>query len=102
MTALELHHWLRGLHAVPEPSVDRIIVGNPTTVVRGVAVMWMPTWAALREVAAQGLNVVIAHEPTFFSHHDLDGFEETVPADAREIYAQTRDAKRQWLEQQGM
>lgn len=102
MTALELHHWLRSLHPVAEPSSDRIVVGDPATIVRGVAVVWLPTWAALREAGAQGANVVIAHEPTFFSHHDLDGFEASLPAGAREVYAPARDAKRQWIEAQGL
>ncbi len=82
--------------------MDRIIVGEPETVVRGVAVVWMPTWAALRTAAAEGCNVVIAHEPTFFSHHDLGGFEAALSAGAHEIYGRPRDAKRQWIEENGM
>ena len=46
MTARELCAWLRALHPVPEPSVDRVIAGHADTEVRGVAVMWMPTWTA--------------------------------------------------------
>jgi putative NIF3 family GTP cyclohydrolase 1 type 2 len=105
MTARELNGWLRSLYSVPEPSVDRVIVGDPETVVRGVAVLWMPTWAALREALAKGCNVVVAHEPTFFSHHDLDAFENDAgqlsPA-ALKAMSGTRDEKRRWIEENGM
>ena len=70
LIAGELDRWLRGLHAVPEPSVDRIIVGAPHATVRGIAVVWMPTWAALRTAAERGCNIVVAHEPALFNHHD--------------------------------
>lgn len=105
MTAHELARWLRDLHPVPEPSVDRVIAGDPTTVVRGVAVVWMPTWSALRAAAAQGLNVVVAHEPTFFTHHDLEGFDAAfaeAPPRAQAALRATRDAKRRWIEEQGL
>ena len=101
MTAIELHHWLRSLEAVPEPTVDRVIVGDPATTVRGIAVVWMPTWEALREALANGCNVVVAHEPTFFSNHDLDGFENDGD-EALKAMGPVRDAKRGWIENNGM
>jgi len=54
VTAHELHTWLRALHAVAEPSVDRVIVGDPGTVVRGAAVVpWEPAAGELtRELVA--------------------------------------------------
>lgn len=105
MIAEELNAWLRALHAVPEPSVDHVVVGDGATVVRGVAVVWMPTWAALRAAHAKGLNVVIAHEPTFYTHFDLDGFEAAwaeLPAVARSAVVATGAAKRRWIEENGM
>lgn len=102
MTAGQLNAWLRGLHPVPEPSVDRVVVGEAGAAVRGIAVVWMPTWAALREAEARGCNVVVAHEPTFFSHHDLDGFEATLPEGARVVHGRARDEKRRWIEEHGM
>lgn len=105
MTAFELHLWLRSLHRVPEPAMDRIAAGVPETIVRGIAVAWMPTWSALREAAAKGLNIVIAHEPTFFPHYGLDGFDEAfadVPPAVRAQLDATRAAKRRWIEEQRM
>lgn len=105
MNARELCAWLRSLHPVPEPSVDRVIAGDADTVVRGIAVAWTPTWAALREAEAAGCNVLVAHEPTFFSHLDLDGFEEAAgkisPAAAKAMTA-TRDAKLRWIQEHEM
>jgi putative NIF3 family GTP cyclohydrolase 1 type 2 len=105
MTALELCRWLRSLHPVPEPSVDRVVVGDASTVVSGVALAWMPTWAALREAAARGLNVVVAHEPTFYTHGDLDGFEAAfagLPSRTRDAVTATREAKQRWIEESGL
>lgn len=102
MTARELCVWLRSLHSVPEPSVDRIIVGNPETIVRGIAVAWMPTWDALREAHAKGCNVFVAHEPTFFTHYDLDGFDaefRQLPTTALKAVTKTRDEKQRWIEE---
>lgn len=103
MKAHELNAWLRSLQSVPEPSVDRIIVGDPETVIRGIAVAWTPTWDALREAEAKGCNVFVAHEPTFFSHFDLDRFEQAAGSPAAlAAMTPTRDAKRRWIEEHGM
>jgi putative NIF3 family GTP cyclohydrolase 1 type 2 len=105
MTARELHQWLRSLHEVPEPSVDRIIVGDPETIVRGIAVVWTPTWRAMRDALSMGCNVVVAHEPTFFSNHDLDAFEAgaaDLPPAALGPMSATRDEKKRWIEGNGM
>ncbi|HYD85432.1 MAG TPA: Nif3-like dinuclear metal center hexameric protein, partial [Opitutus sp.] len=105
LRAHELNAWLRALHPVPEPSVDRVIAGDPQEEVKGIAVMWTPTWAALREALTQGCNVLVAHEPTFFSHLDLDAFEgeksELSKAGVKAMSA-TRDAKLKWIQDNGM
>jgi hypothetical protein len=54
MTARELNAWLRSLHPVPEPSVERVIAGDPGMPGRGLGGMWTPTWSALRGAEAQG------------------------------------------------
>lgn len=85
--------------------MDRIIVGDAQTVVRGIAVMWTPTWDALRRAVADGCNVVVAHEPTFYSHFDLDGFEEQagkISAAAQRALVPTRDAKLRWIQENGL
>jgi putative NIF3 family GTP cyclohydrolase 1 type 2 len=61
-------------HQVPgnwdEPTVDTFKAGNPDTRVTGVAVTMMATMDVLQRAAAQGDNLVITHEPTFFDHMD--------------------------------
>jgi putative NIF3 family GTP cyclohydrolase 1 type 2 len=50
--------------------VDRIIAGNPDTPVKGIATTMMATLDVVQRAAAAGRNLVITHEPTFYSHQD--------------------------------
>jgi len=52
-------------------TVDTFKAGDPRTPVTGVAVTMMATFDVLQRAAAAGKNLVITHEPTFYSH--LDG-----------------------------
>jgi putative NIF3 family GTP cyclohydrolase 1 type 2 len=71
-TAGDLNKFLRSIHNVREPSVDRIIIGDPGTVIRRVGTAWMPYFSTLRKAVDLGINVLVVHEPTFYSHWDLD------------------------------
>jgi putative NIF3 family GTP cyclohydrolase 1 type 2 len=51
-------------------TVDTFKAGNPDTPVTGIAVTMMATFDVLQRAAAAGNNLVITHEPTFFSHLD--------------------------------
>ena len=53
-----------------EDSVDQFIVGNPTQVVTGVCVTSTATVEVIRRAAANGLNFIVTHEPTFYSGRD--------------------------------
>jgi len=53
-----------------DKTVDNIIAGAAETPVRGIAVMMMATLEMVRRAAASGRNMVITHEPAFFSHQD--------------------------------
>ncbi len=53
-----------------EPTVDTFKAGDPQTRVRGIAVTMMATLDVLKRAAANGQNLVITHEPTFFDHMD--------------------------------
>jgi len=53
-----------------ERGVDRIIAGDPDTVVTGIATTMMGTFDAMKAAAAAKCNLVITHEPTFWSHQD--------------------------------
>ena len=51
-------------------TVDRIVAGRPETRVRGIATTMMATLAVLQRAASEGRNLVVTHEPTFYSHQD--------------------------------
>jgi len=53
-----------------ERGVDRIIVGDPDTLVSGVGTTMMATFDALKAAVAAKCNLVITHEPTFWMHED--------------------------------
>ena len=58
----------------PEGGIDSFKDGDPDTPVTGVAVTMMATMDVLQRAAAAGLNLVITHEPTFYSHEDRLAF----------------------------
>ena len=52
-------------------TVDRIVAGRPEAPVRGIATTMMATFDVLQRAARDGRNLVITHEPTFYSHQDV-------------------------------
>lgn len=104
-TAGDLQKYLRSLKSVPEPSTDRIIIGDPATKIKKIGTCWMPYWDVCREAVSNGVNVLVAHEPTFFTHWDLqesksDYFAAVSPI--REKYIDARDQKKQWILDNGL
>jgi putative NIF3 family GTP cyclohydrolase 1 type 2 len=75
-------------------TVDTFKAGNPNTPVTGIAVTMMATLDVLQRASAQGLNLVITHEPTFYNH--LDTPEEMNQSDP--VWAE----KRAFIEKHGM
>jgi putative NIF3 family GTP cyclohydrolase 1 type 2 len=62
------------------PTVDTFKAGNPDTAVTGIAVTMMATMDVLQLAAANGQNLVITHEPTFYDHTDVpEGMAESDP-----------------------
>lgn len=53
-----------------EGGVDRIIFGSPDAQVRGIGTAMMCTFDVLKEAVAANANLIITHEPTFWSHQD--------------------------------
>ena len=58
---------------LPNPTVDTFKAGDPGTPVRRIAVTMMATLDVLKRAVANGDNLVITHEPTFYSHRDTLG-----------------------------
>ncbi len=75
-------------------TVDTFKAGNPDTPVTGIAVTMMATLDVLQRASAQGLNLVITHEPTFYNHTDSP--EALDPSDP--VWAE----KRVFIEKHGM
>lgn len=51
-------------------TVDTFKDGDPKTPVKGIAVVMMSTLDVLQRAAADGANLIITHEPTFYGHLD--------------------------------
>ena len=52
------------------PTVDTFKAGDPDTPVTGIATTMMATYDVIRRAADSGKNLIITHEPTFYSHED--------------------------------
>ncbi|MCZ6631999.1 MAG: Nif3-like dinuclear metal center hexameric protein [bacterium] len=74
MKAIEINQHLNAQFSELKPgTVDRVIYGDPDREVEGIAVAWMPYRWALERARELGANVLVTHEPTFYSHRDLEG-----------------------------
>ena len=72
LTARQVIERIKANVGVPwrAETVDTFKAGDPETVVTGVATTMMATYDVLVRAAADGKNLVISHEPTFYSHQD--------------------------------
>lgn len=52
-------------------SVDTLKSGNWDQEVTGIATTFMATLSVLKRAQAQGINLIITHEPTFYNHRDV-------------------------------
>jgi putative NIF3 family GTP cyclohydrolase 1 type 2 len=104
-TARDLNAYLRSLIEVNEPSVDKVIVGDPDTSITKIGTAWMPYWQTLKEAKEMGVNTMVVHEPTFYTHRDLEetGWDyQNAPSPAKELYQEQVAAKKQWIEENEM
>lgn len=51
-------------------TVDTFKAGDPGTQITGIATTMMATYEVLRKASEAGMNLIITHEPTFYSHLD--------------------------------
>ena len=72
LTAADVIERIQKNVGVPwrQQTVDTIKAGTPSTRVRGVATTMMATLDVVQRAAAAGKNMVITHEPTFYTHED--------------------------------
>jgi putative NIF3 family GTP cyclohydrolase 1 type 2 len=53
-----------------DKTVDGIIVGDPSVPVKGIATMMMATFEMVKQAVASGKNMIVSHEPVFWSHQE--------------------------------
>jgi len=51
-------------------TVDTFKSGDPSQEISGIACTFMATVEVLQKAAAEGCNLVITHEPTYYNHFD--------------------------------
>jgi putative NIF3 family GTP cyclohydrolase 1 type 2 len=95
LTAGEVIRRIKSQVGIPwrDQTVDNLIAGSAETPVRGIATVIMATLDAVKRAAAAGLNMVITHESTFYSHQD-----NIEPISQDPVYRQKLD----FLNRQGM
>ncbi|EFU6082506.1 NGG1p interacting factor NIF3 [Escherichia coli] len=59
--------------AVSQPTVDKIIFGAEATRINKIGTCWIASMDVLRKAVFEGVNIIITHEPTFYSYADLEG-----------------------------
>jgi len=71
-TANEVVEQIKAHVGIPwmEKTVDTFKAGDPQTRVTGIATTMMATLDVLQRAAANGQNLIITHEPTFYDHLD--------------------------------
>jgi putative NIF3 family GTP cyclohydrolase 1 type 2 len=94
LTAAQVIERIKTKVGVPWKSetVDTFKAGDPNTQVTGIAVTMMATLDVLQRAIASGHNLIITHEPTFYSHEDNPeglpaGENDPVLADKRKFIA---------------
>jgi putative NIF3 family GTP cyclohydrolase 1 type 2 len=98
ITAREVIERIQAHVGIPWQSdtVDSFKAGNPDTPVTGIAVTMMATLDVLKRAVAAGNNLIITHEPTFFSH--LDNPDELGQGEKDPVLAE----KRAFIEKHGL
>ena len=72
LTAGQVIDRIKANVAIPwrATTVDNLIAGTPETPVHGIATTMMATLDVVRRAAAAGRNMIVTHEPTYYSHQD--------------------------------
>jgi len=105
ITIAELQQFLISLTELPSKTVDRIIIGDANTKVKKIGTCWMPYWETCKKAVESGVNVLVTHEPTFYTHWDLDekqGDYYRSPEFTKKQYLELVDRKKKWINENGL
>jgi putative NIF3 family GTP cyclohydrolase 1 type 2 len=69
-------------------TVDTFKIGDPETVVKGIATSFSGTLDVCQRMVVSGKNLLIVHEPTFYNHTD----------DTKDLTSEVYKAKRDFIE----
>ena len=105
ISASELQQFLVSLTKLKPKTVDRIIIGDPETKVKKIGTCWMPYWETCKKAVESGVNVLVSHEPTFYTHWDLDekkGDYFSSPEFTKKLYIDQVERKKKWINKNGL
>ena len=105
ISAAELQKFLVSLTQLKPKTVDRFITGDPGTTIRKVGTCWMSDWKTCRKAVDSGVNVLVTHEPTFYTHWDLDEKEGDYYSSSeftRQLYLEQVERKKKWINDNGL
>lgn len=105
LTVTQLQSFLTSMVNLKPDTVDKIIIGDADTKVRKIGTCWMSTWEACKKAVASGVNVLITHEPTFYTHRDLGevpGFLKKNPEYTKTQYLTQIEKKKKWIDDNGL
>jgi putative NIF3 family GTP cyclohydrolase 1 type 2 len=105
ISAAELQRFLVSLTQLKPKTVDRFIIGNPETKVKKIGTCWMPYWETCKKAVESGVNVLVTHEPTFYTHWDLDektGDYYRSSEFTRKLYLDQVEKKKRWIQENNL
>jgi putative NIF3 family GTP cyclohydrolase 1 type 2 len=105
LSADVLQKFLVSLTPLKPRTVDRFIIGDPSTVIRRIGTCWMSDWKTCRKAVDSGVNILITHEPTFYTHWDLDEKNAdyyAAPEYTRKLYVKQVENKKKWINDHGL
>jgi putative NIF3 family GTP cyclohydrolase 1 type 2 len=105
LSAADLQKFLVSLTQLKPRTVDRFIIGNPDTKIKKVGTCWMSDWKTCRKAVESGVNVLVTHEPTFYTHWDLDekaGDYYSSPEYTKQLYLEQVEKKKRWINDNGL
>jgi putative NIF3 family GTP cyclohydrolase 1 type 2 len=105
ISAADLQKFLVSQVQLKPRTVDRFIIGNPDTIIKKAGTCWMSDWKTCRKAVESGVNVLITHEPTFYTHWDLDeksGDYYASPAFTKQQYLEQVEKKKKWINENGL
>jgi putative NIF3 family GTP cyclohydrolase 1 type 2 len=100
ITAAELQRFLTSLTPLTSRTVDRFIVGDPETKIKKAGTCWMSYFDTCKKAVDAGVNVLVTHEPTFYTHWDLEEKEAdyySAPEFTKKQYLEQVEKKRNWI-----